>query len=198
MRKLILLGALAVAGCGGQSSQLFTVGALRLNAVDQLYLSRPTGNDFCGFVPTGQIKIQYFDYAPACPLDRQGGQTDPRDPTVEHTQLDIVMGGFYPGGPHENISGNNCLPTAAKCGPVFTASKVNCTLGPGDEVTAYFYHFPANSMNPDNTIQVDSGSVSLTQFDKTNAMPVKGSFDLVFGGSHVTGTINALDCDVAM
>lgn len=184
MRTLLLVGAVAVAGCGSGSQQ-FSVNGLTLNASDQLYLSRPTGT-FCAFAPTGQIKMQFFDFNPACVLDRQVDAPDPRDPSLEHTQLDIILGGFYTGGPHENLRNP------------FTVSKIDCDLGPGDEGTAFFYHYPRNSMVPDVTVQVDSGTVKLDQFDKNNAMAAKGSFDLKFGGSQVKGNINALDCDVPM
>jgi hypothetical protein len=184
MRKLLAVGALLVAGCGSGSQQ-FSVNGLTLNAQDQLYVSRPAGT-FCDFAPTGQITLRFFDYPTACILDREVNAPDPRDPALEHTELDIIVGGFYTGGPHENLRNP------------FTVSRFDCKVGPGDEGTAFFYHFPANSMAPDTTLQVDSGTVKLDQFDKTNAMPAKGSFDLKFGGSSVKGNIDALDCDVPM
>jgi hypothetical protein len=182
MKNLCICAVIALAGCGG--NQQLTVNNLPLTVADQLYVSQPMGY-FCDMVSTGQIKIKLLDYSPACPLDQQPGTT-PRDPGVEHTELDIIVGGFFPGGQHENLSNP------------FTLSKVNCVTGPGDLGTAYFYHYPANATNPDTTIQVDTGSVKLDQFDFMNVMPVKGSFDLTFGTSQVTGTIDALDCDVPM
>jgi hypothetical protein len=76
----------------------------------------------------------------------------------------------------------------------FTLSRIDCTTM-GDNGTAYFSHYQANSMMP-TTLQVDSGTVKLDQFDPNNKNALKGSFDLTFGGSKVQGTINALDCDL--
>jgi len=171
-----------MAGCGSDGQQ-FQVSGLTLHAVDQLYLSRPTGT-FCTFAAPGQINIKYFDYKPACPKDRQVDAPDPRDPGIEHSELDIIVGGFYPGGPHENLR------------DPFTLSKFDCNVGPGDLGTAFFYHYQPNSMTPDVTVQVDTGTLKLDQIDKaTNTIAATGNFDLKFGGSELKGTINALDCD---
>jgi hypothetical protein len=184
MTKRFVLGALlplVVAGCN--SDPQVSVNGLALTVKDQLYISRPAGN-FCDFAPMGQITIKMVDYSPACALDRQSNDPDPRVATEEHTELDIVLGGLFAGGAHENLR------------DPFSLSKFDCVNGPGDNGTAYFYHFAPNAMAPDKTVQVDSGTVLLTQFDKTNAKAVKGTFDLTFAGDKVTGTIDALNCDM--
>ncbi len=179
MRKLLLVGAVLVAGCGS-GAQEFVVNGLKLDASDQLYTSKPMGY-FCDMAPLGQIKIQFFDYAPACVLDQKPADPDPRDPALEHTELDIVLGGL--GTSHQDLR------------TPFSVSKVDCVIGPGDNGTAYFYHYPAGAMMPDVTTQVDSGSVKIDAWDKTNATAVKGNFSLVFGGSKVSGTLNTFNCD---
>lgn len=183
MKTLLVVGALAWAGCS--AGPQISVAGLTLTIADQLYVSRPMGF-FCDALAPGQITIKLQDFHPACKLDQQVGGADPRDPLVEHTELDIVLAGLYAGGVHENLMSP------------FSVSKVDCVNGPGDNGTAYFLHYPPNSMTPDSTVQVDSGSVKLDQFDKMNSKAAKGTFDLTFGGSHVTGTLNALDCDVNM
>ena len=183
MLSSCLTGALALGACG--SGPQIAVSGLTLTINDQLYVSRPMGF-FCDALAPGQITIKLQDFHPACKLDQQVGSADPRDPTREHMELDIVLAGLYAGGVHENLMSP------------FSVSKVDCTNGPGDNGTAYFLHYPPNQTTPDSTLQVDSGSVKLDQFDKSNSLPAKGTFDLTFGGSHVTGSLNALDCDVNM
>jgi hypothetical protein len=177
MRHLLVLGAVALGGCGG-GGQTFTVNGLSLQVSDQLYTSKPTGY-FCNAIAAGQIQIQMVDYGKACYLDRNPADPDPRDPGVNHTELDIILGvGGHP---------NNMIP--------YTVSKVDCAVGPGDNGTAYFKHFAPNATDPDSNIQVDSGTVKIDQYDPTNKLPVKGHFDLVFGGAKVSGTLETYDCD---
>jgi hypothetical protein len=186
-KTLLVLGALAVAGCA--SDPQLSISGLTLTVKDQLYVSRPMGY-FCDFVPQGQITLQLVDYRPACSLDRNVGDPDPRISSVEHSELDIILGGMYTGGVHENLMNP------------FSLSKIDCVSGPGDNGTAYFMHYPANSQTPDTMLQVDTGTVKLDTFDKTSSnakdKATKGTFDLTFGGSHVTGSINAAECDVSM
>src|SRR5205814_976263 len=132
-------------------------------------------------VPLGQIKIQFFDYSPACFQDQKPEDPPNGDPAKEHTELDIVLGGL--GTSHQDLR------------TPFSVSKVDCVNGPGDNGTAHFYHFPAGAMTPDVVSQVDSGSVKIDAYDKTNQTAVKGHFDLTFGPSKVSGTLNTFDCD---
>jgi hypothetical protein len=174
---LFAVGMIATApGCGG-SEQQFAVNGTVLDVKDQLYVSRPMGY-YCNTIAMGQIQIQLVDYGPACVLDRQQGAPDPRFPGIEHAELDIVLGvGGHP---------NNRIP--------YTLSKIDCQTM-GDNGTAYLLHYPPNAMAPDRTLQVDSGTVVLTQYDVTNVKPVKGTFDLSFAGTELKGNLNALNCD---
>lgn len=170
---VIALGGLG--GCGGPQQQ-FDVNGLVLDVQDQLYVSRPTGY-FCNTVPMDQIKIQLVDYGPACYLDRQQGAPDPRNLTQEHVELDIILG----------LSGH-------KSSDPYTMAKIDCeTMGANG--TAYLLHYPPQAKTPDNTIQVDSGTVVIKQYDPNNVKPVLGTFDLSFAGKEIKGNLNALDCD---
>jgi hypothetical protein len=178
MKRLALLVLVLVGGCGSGSSQDFTVNNLVLHVSDQLYVSRPNGY-FCNAIAPGQIKLSFLDYSPACTLDQKAGAANPRDPGIEHVQLDIILGtGAHP---------NNMNP--------YSLSKVDCDIGPGDNGTATFYHFPANGMTPDATISVDSGTLQINQYDTGDVQPLKGTFDLTFGASKVAGTFDALACN---
>lgn len=179
MRYLFVATVAALAGCGSHP-QIFTVANNQLAVHDQLYLSKPAGY-FCNALAANQVDIQLLDFSPACYLDQNG--TNPYDQSNGHTRLDIILAI----GLHSNDLRNP-----------YTVSKVDCNLGPGDNGTAWFYHFPPGdptTVMPDQQVQVDSGTVKIDQYDASNTKAIKGHFDLTFGGQQLSGTLDALNCD---
>src|SRR4051812_13122163 len=123
MKKLLALsGSLLFLGCGGGPE--YVVNGLGVKGKDQIYTSQPTGF-FCNTVPEGQIQIVFSDFSPGCALDVKPGDPDPRDPGLEHTEIDIILGGLGPEHSHQNLM----IP--------FSLSKIDCITS-GDNGTAYF------------------------------------------------------------
>ena len=184
MRRLLALsGCMLFLGCGSGEVDL-TVNGLTLIQKDQLYTSKPSGF-FCDTVPEGQIRIVVTDFSPGCPLDVAPGDPSPRDSSLEHNEIVIVLGGLGMDHSHQDLR------------TPFSVSKIDCVTA-GDNGTAYFNHYKAGSSStttPDTTIQVDSGSVKLDQWDASGKLDTKGSFTLTFGGSTVTGKLGAVSCD---
>lgn len=174
MRRWLFAGV-ALAGCS--SGPTFTVGGQELTVRDQQYLTRPEGY-FCDGLARNQIKIVFDDYAPACKLDQSG--SDPRDPTKQHAQLELVL----------SLGGNPNL------GLPFTFDgTVDCALG-GASAIALFKIYPANeAVTPATTIKASSGTIKIDSYDKSHEKPLRGTYDLVFDGANVKGNLDALNCD---
>ncbi len=182
MRKLIVL-AFALAGCGGNPQ--VTVNGKILQIADTIFETMPNGY-FCNGLFMNQVMVQMGDYKPFCSLD-QTPDNDPRDPTIGHYELDLVMSlGAQPN---------------YKLMPFTINPNTDCDTG-GGPALANFLHFPANPNNqnpqpPDSTVTARGGTIKITSYDSTDATkPMTGTYDLDFGDPHhVTGSFSAENCD---
>lgn len=181
IRRLAVIGFVSLSGlltgCGGDP--VLNVAGQRVTVRDQLYVSRPTGY-FCNGLGENQIKLSLLDYNPACFKDQKQGAADPRNPAIEHTDIELVL---TVGTGHPNLTI-----------PFMFGADVSCDLGGADSI-ATFHQYAAGSTTPTQTKQANSGSIKITQLDRTNVKPLQGSFDLVFDGMNVKGSIDAFNCD---
>ena len=176
---LALLLTLAV-GCksgDGFLGQEFKVGGHSLTVKDSGYV---TADYFCAGAAQGQMRLNIVDYQPICggavPASADGGS---RDPTLEHNELELIL-----------VISANDNPKVA-----FDVSPPDCVNGPAGPGIANFMHYPSGSTTPDITI-AQGGQIFLTSYDKTDAKPATGNFDLDFGGAqHVVGKFETYTCN---
>jgi hypothetical protein len=181
MRTLLLFSTVALLGCGGGSLGSATVNGLTLHIQDSLYKTIPTGR-FCQGFATDQVELFFDDYKHDCYLDQKVGEM-PRDPTLDHLQLELVLS-----------FGGNETATNPPFSPFTFDSSADCDTGGADSI-ANFLHYAPNSTTPSETFKADHGSITITRYDRTNKVSMTGSYDLFFGGSEVKGTIDTLNCD---
>jgi hypothetical protein len=180
MRSLILPIAMVVAGCGGGSSS-YDVGTYSLNVADKGYFITE-GNDFCATGSVGQLKLDFVDYDFIC----DPANPPARDANVAHVEMQIILNIGTPPTYNGNYPGTrNAVPYPIEMG--------DCTNGAGLN-QAHFLHYAPQSTTPDADIQADSGSVAISQFDPKAVKPMKGKFDLHFGGKEVKDTFEIFSC----
>lgn len=182
MRHFILPSLLLVAaGCGG-GAKTYDVGTYSLAVQDEGYFLT-TDTSYCPQGSPGQMLIDFVDFDFLCdPTHPQA-----RDANVAHTELRIILNvgtapdfdGNYPGT-------RNSMP--------YPITPGNCMSGLGSD-QAQFLHYPPMSTTPDMTIEADSGSVSISQFDVTKVKPLMGAFDLHFGAKEVKDTFKVFSCN---
>jgi len=177
MKSYLALASLIIfAGCGSKNPT-YTVASHALTEDDSGYV---TGDYYCAAAAKGQLKLNIVDYKPIC-----GGMISPtapggaRDPQLEHNELEFV----FVISSHDDPK----LP--------YDVSPPDCTNGPAGPGIAYFKHYASNSDTPDVTV-AQSGSLFLTQYDPTDMLPAKGSFDLDFGaGGKTKGDFTTYTCN---
>ena len=161
--------ALLAAGCGGGG---FGLEGYNLVVADTGYYSTPD-NAFCEAMTNNQVMIQLVDYSPIC------GSGDARDPAKDHTQIDLIFS----------------LGAQSNTANPYMVQKINCTTGPAAPALVRYRHFPAGSDNPDFDAQADSGTIKFTNFDLTGTNPAKGTFDVMFGKNHISGSFESVACN---
>ena len=167
MSRLALFLAVLAAGCGGAG---FGLGGYNLEVVDTGYFSSPD-NAFCEAMTNNQVSIVLVDYTPVCQLAP--------DAAKEHVEIEIVIS-------------LGAQPNTAKPYPV---EKVNCTTGPAAPAFVRYRHWAAGSANPDFNQMADSGTITFTNFDLTGATPAKGSFNVKFGDTQLSGSFESVSCN---
>lgn len=178
MRTTLLFMSLALvvslAGCGGSPVTL-TIGSQSLTIQDQGYYTT-NGVDYCMAGAPKQMLLKFVDYNFICDPKNQ----PERDPGREHLELDIIL------------SMNNPLRDPRL---PYTVGRADCTNGPTAEAIAELVHFPPNGKAPDTTTQADSGSVTFTSYPTDRTKAWAGTYDLVFGGSHVKEPFTIYACN---
>jgi len=182
MRRLLVAAtALVAVGCG-KSEPSYKVGAQSLTVRDQGYYYTDGHFDFCPGGGAGQMLLDFVDYNFIC------DPTHPseRDPLLPHTELRIILTiGVAP-----DFNANMAYPTMKP----FEVMQADCETA-GAPAVAQFLHFSPGIDKADQVITAGSGSVTITQFDPTKAKPLKGSFDLRFGGDQVKDSFTLFNCN---
>lgn len=182
-RAWIVMGVLAVAGCGGDAT--FKVAGNSLDVRDQGYYYTD-GADYCMTGGIGQVMLDFVDYNYIC--DPMHSPT-PDPATTRHNELRIIltMGKASDGFP---VHPNQNLPFDSTAGVT-----PNCDTGTGDLIVAEFVTFPGAMQAP--TVQyATSAHLQFTQFDATKMKPLKGNFDLHFGADEVKdGSFTIYNCN---
>jgi hypothetical protein len=173
--------SMLAAGCGG-GAKTFDVATYSLAVADEGYFMA-TDNAYCSTGSPGQMLIDFVDYDFLCDPTHQPA----RDNNVPHTELRIILNIGNP------PTFDNNYPGTSKSVP-YPIQMGDCTNGIGAD-QAQFLHYPAMSTTPDMTIQADSGSVSISQFDITKVKPLMGQFDLKFGNKEVKDTFKVFSCN---
>ncbi len=164
---------LGLAGCG-QSPVQVTVGGRMLTALDQGYFTT-TGTQYCNAAAPGELMLDFVDYNYIC----DPHNPPQRDPALSHMELQLVL-----------AQDPNLNPARA-----YVVGTADCTNGPTAEAIARFLHYPPNSKMPDVTTQADSGTVTLSSFPKDRTKAIVGSFDLVYGATHVKSSFSVYACN---
>jgi len=183
MRAAILLfGALGIIGCG-DSHPNFTVGGNTMTVQDQGYFITDSRFDYCQGGGQGQLVLDFVDYNFLCdPM-----HSPDKAPESPHVELRIIL----ITGPSPDYLTH--YPTLM---PPFQVGTADCVTT-GAPAVAQFLHFPNGHQGTvaDSTVVAGSGTVTITQFDPTKKMPIKGSFDLKFGGDELKNDFTLFSCN---
>jgi len=174
--RLSALILAASAACGSGYAKV-TVGGQTLTVYDQGYRYAPQ-REFCSFIADQQLKIELVDYKGYCGRFDDAGFAPGRDINSDHLELSMVLG--------LSANQNHHNP--------FTVSAIDCKNGPGDLAQALFMHYPAGNYLPDTVTQADSGKIYLNAYDPNGVTPAQGTYDIVFGAEHVTGSFSVQLC----
>ncbi|MDB4965564.1 MAG: hypothetical protein JWN44_1253 [Myxococcales bacterium] len=181
MRQTIVLAALLVVGCG-KGTPTYKAGANVLTVQDSGYYYTDNHFDFCPGGGAGQLLIDLVDYNFIC------DPTHPseRDVQLPHLEMRIIL--TIGVAPDFNVNG--AYPTMKP----YEVQPADCQTG-GAPAVAQFLHYTAGVTQPDSVVAASSGSVTITQFDPTRTKPLKGSFDLHFGGDQVKDSFSLFNCN---
>ncbi len=183
MRSTILLGALALVGCGNGGNQTFKVGGQTLTVRDQGYFYTDNA-DYCPKGGLGQMLLDFVDFNFICD-PTHSPQKDPESP---HVELRIILTTGM--APDFAVHPNMGLPYDSTTMP-------DCQNGPGDLIIGEWLHYPNghDGTAPDSTRYATSAHLLFTQFDKTKAKPLQGNFDLKFGADEVKSNFTIYNCN---
>jgi hypothetical protein len=182
----MIVGAIALGGCGGDGGQTFKIAGKSLQVRDQGYYVTD-GADYCARGGLGQMMLRFVDYNFIC----DPGHAAQKDPNAAHTELRIIltMGPADQGFP---IHPDQRMPFDSD--PSLTP---DCDNGPGDLIIGEFRHYP-NGMDgtaPDAIQYATQAHLQFSEFDKTKMMPNKGNFELHFGGDVVKDDFTIFSCN---
>ena len=175
--------AVAAAGCG-PDFPTYTVQGQKLIQMEANY-STWTGAapSYCGTLDNrGQFEVVLSDSAICGQVHAKANNR-----TVFHSSAETNMRLVFPTFLMKNADGS--FKTNK-----FTVGTTDCkTTNPsGATAVAYFSHNATGSSTYDLNVQADSGSVSVTAYDGQSSL--KGTFDLMFAGEHVTGAFDTVFC----
>jgi len=181
MRASLVMAALLVVGCG-KGTPTYKVGVNSLSVRDSGYYYTDGHFDFCQGGGAGQMLLDFVDYDFICDPMHPAA----RDSQLPHIELRIILTiGVAP-----DFNANTAYPTMKP----YEVQTADCVTA-GAPAVAQFLHFTPGLDKPDSTVTASSGSVTITQFDPTKAKPLKGSFDLRFGGDQVKDSFSLFNCN---
>ena len=136
---------------------------------------------FCEPLANGQYLVVLSDFA-LCAQVRGGMNSRQIFHTTTETNLRLVF-------PSKNLTK---IPVANR----FTVGTSDCktNTAPGTQALATFSHATTGNADYDLDVPASSGTITLLYPD-AGATQIKGSYDLTFGGDHVSGSFVANRCD---
>jgi hypothetical protein len=182
MRPLIALAAMLVAGGCGKGTGTYTVGGNTLTVRDSGYYYTDGRFDFCPGGGAGQLLIDFVDYNYIC----DPTHAPERDVALPHLETRIVLTiGVAP-----DFNTNGAYPTMKP----YDVMPADCQ-NDGAPAIGQFLQYTAGLDKASSVALASSGTVTITQFDPTKAKPLKGSFDLRFGGDQVKDSFQLFNCN---
>jgi hypothetical protein len=180
--SLFALALLAVAGCGKKADS-YTVNGQTLVVNSTNY-----GQDsyFCNNLANGQYEIVISDFALCDELAMDAGNRKVFH-SMDETNIRIIFPSFLKVPP--NVNSFN------------VANDPGCFIQGGNnpngaEAVFVFSHQTGSNAKYDAEVQADSGTITVTSSPDMikNFSEIKGTFDVMIGGSHLTGNFDALNC----
>ncbi len=165
---------LLLAGCGSGFPEVTSAGRTLL-VKEQIY---GQADYFCGNLANGQFEVLLTDMALCDAL--KSGPTSKALHTVEELNLRLIFPSTLTVVPKVNT---------------FKVGTTDCSgnAAPGTQATVYFSHNTAGNTSYDLNLQASSGTVSVTDYNKT-AGALQGSYDVTIGSDHLVGTFDAKLC----
>jgi hypothetical protein len=178
--SLIVVGlTVALVGCGG-GTPTYSAAGYSVTVGDQGYYSY-SDSFACRAGGVGELVLDFVDYNYICDPSNPPQRAD----NIEHVTLQIILTiGLPPDyAPH--------YPTKAP----YEVGKANCIDGPTSPAIVQFLHYAPGGQTPDKVVQADSGSVTIAQFQPDKSKPLKGTFDVMFGGEHLKDSFSLESCN---
>ncbi len=170
--------SLGAAGCGNSATSI-TISGQTLNVAATSY-----GQDsrFCDNLANGQYQVILTDFGLCSELQTDAGNAQIFHSMTE-TNLRIIFPSFLKVPPNVNS---------------FQVGRTNnCTHSDGPvEAMVVFEHQTGNSPKYDLEVEADSGTITVTSSpdEIKNLSEMKGSYDVMIAGSHLTGSFDAILC----
>jgi hypothetical protein len=167
--------ALAAGGCGDGKTHITVMGH-DLVVAEQNY---GTADYFCSNLSNGQFEVIVSDQSVCQQLHADGG-AKPAFHDADENNLRITM----PGPMYLKVPP---LPNAFDVAP-----DVACSGSHSQAVVTFSHNDPAK-MAYDVNVQADSGTVNITNYNKT-ASELQGNIDVMIAGQHLTASFDAFFC----